>query len=86
MADSNRCVMHSVLSLAATYVLDYTQASLWRDRANFHYKEATRLLGLALKDKEAHEIGKEDALVSAMIILTCEDVSFLFSFLLQPRA
>ena len=86
MADSNGCVMHAVLALAATYVLDYTQGSPWRERANFHYSEATRLLSLALKDKKTHEIGKEDAVVSAIIILTCEDVSTSFSFLLQPRA
>ena len=83
MADSNACVRHSVLALAATYVLDYTQEPQWRDKANYHYEKATRLLSEALKNRESHEVGKEDAVVASLIILTCDDVSTKYLIYLE---
>jgi hypothetical protein len=76
IADKNQCVNHALLALAATYVLDYKPMPQLQERANYHYKRAVELVGEAIKDPDAHEVGKEDAVVGALVILLSEDVSF----------
>lgn len=78
MIAGSECVKHALLSLASAYVLDFIHSEQLRERANYHYKRAVDLLGHALRDPEAHEVGKEDGIVSAIILLLSDDVSHFF--------
>ena len=75
MAADNDCVKHALLTLAATYVLDYLPSEPLRDRANWHYNKAVALLDEGLKSSETREIGKEDAIIGALVLLNCDDVN-----------
>lgn len=74
MAAGSECVKHALLALAAGYVLDYQPSEKLQTRANFHYRRAVDLLGRALRDAETHEVGKEDAVIGALVLLNCDDV------------
>lgn len=58
MAVENPCVKHALLTLAATYVLDYLPSEELRARANHHYTRAATLLDEEIKSTtpENHEI------------------------------
>ncbi|KAE9378263.1 hypothetical protein N431DRAFT_461797 [Stipitochalara longipes BDJ] len=74
IADKNELVSHAVLALAAAYVLDYRPIPKLQNRANFHYKKAVELMGDALRDPQSQEVGKDDPIVSALILLLSDDV------------
>ena len=74
MAVENECVKHALLTLASTYVLDYLPSEKLRARANYHYTRAVALLDEGINTAENHEIGKEDAIVGALVLLNCDDV------------
>jgi hypothetical protein len=75
MAEKDECVKHAVLALAAGYALDYHPSEILRQRANFHYRKASELLSEKILDPTLQEVGREDALVGALRILWCDDVS-----------
>lgn len=74
MADRDPCIRHCILSLASTYVLDYTQEKEWLARANEHYRQAAAYMNRALRDEHARLPGREDTVVTAIVLLSCEDV------------
>lgn len=75
MADKDECVSHAVLALASAYVLDYKPCAEIQRRANHHYKCAVDLVGQAMRDPQSHQVGKDDAVVAALILLFSDDVS-----------
>lgn len=75
MAEADECVKHALLALAAGYALDYHPNERLRQRANFHYRRASEMLSQKILDLSLQEVGKEDALVGALRILWCDDVS-----------
>lgn len=75
IADNNQCVLHALLALAAAYVLDYKPIPELLARANRHYKLAVELLGKALQNPTSHKVGKDDAVIGALILLLSNDVS-----------
>jgi hypothetical protein len=79
IAQKSDCVKHALLSLTASYVLDYTPSENLMKRASYHHKKATLLLGLELNKPENYEPGKEEPLLIALSLLNHEDVS------LSPR-
>ena len=74
MADSNECVRFAVLALSARYVLDYSSAELMKKRAAFNSKMANVHVDQALCKLHVNSSTCEDVVVSALIVLTCEDV------------
>lgn len=74
IAVNDTCVLHAVLCMSATYVMDYHESVTWQNRANYHYRNATSLLNRALRDSDYKQPGKEDIVVTALNILTCHDV------------
>lgn len=75
IADKNEAVKHAVLALSAAYVLDYKPIPAIQARANYHYKMAVELLDKAMRDPTSHEVGKDDAIIAALIMLLSNDVS-----------
>jgi hypothetical protein len=75
MAESDECVKHALLALTAGYALDYHPTEKLRQRANFHYQRASDLLSQKLANPAIHEVGKEDAVVGALRLMWCDDVS-----------
>ena len=75
IADKNECVRHALLALAAGYILDYKPIPKLQDRANKHYKEAVRLVDVAIRDRNCREVGKDDAVIAALVLLLSNDVS-----------
>lgn len=73
--DADDCARHSALAFSAGYLLDYVRSDKLRIRANFHYKRASELLTIALSDPRIYEVGKEDAVVTSIQLLMCDDAS-----------
>ncbi|KAJ8125883.1 hypothetical protein O1611_g7755 [Lasiodiplodia mahajangana] len=74
VVDGDECARHAALAFSAGYMLDYVPNEKLRIRANFHYKRASELLTLALKDPTIYTIGKDDAVVTALMLLWSEDI------------
>ncbi|KAI0109228.1 fungal-specific transcription factor domain-containing protein [Nemania sp. FL0031] len=74
VVDGDECARHAALAFSAGYMLDYVPREKLRIRANFHYKRASELLTLALKDPMVHTIGKGDAVVTALMLLLSDDI------------
>jgi hypothetical protein len=70
-------VNHAVLALSAAYILDYKPIPAIQARANYHYKQAVDLVDQALRNPKSHEVGKDDAIIAALIMLLSNDVSCL---------
>ncbi|KAF7550309.1 hypothetical protein G7Z17_g5794 [Cylindrodendrum hubeiense] len=82
MANTSELVKHSLLSLAATYVMDFRQYPQLTNRSNFHHQTAVMLLGQEIQAAEVYCPKKEDALVAALYILAHnENSSARFSYL-----
>ena len=47
-----------------------------RARANHHYARAVTLLDKGINTAENHEMGKEDAIIGALVLLNCDDVGY----------
>ena len=75
MAEDNECVKHALLSMAATYVLDYAPSEKLKAKANVHHKQAVKLLNLELAKMETYKPGGEEVALAALSILNQEDVS-----------
>ncbi|CAG5153244.1 uncharacterized protein ALTATR162_LOCUS3096 [Alternaria atra] len=74
MAADNECVKHALLSLAASYVLDYIPSEVLLERANRHYTRAVKLLTDALRDPHQQASGHDDSLVCSLVLLTIDDL------------
>jgi hypothetical protein len=75
IVDYDECARHAALAFSAGYMLDYAPSERLRVRANYHYKRASELLTLALKRPSTYMPGNEDAVVTAIELLYCDDVS-----------
>jgi hypothetical protein len=75
MITTSKCLRHTLLALASTYLLDYLPDEKLRSRANRHYKTAVDLLSEGLSDPTEQGIGKGDALIGAITLFNMHDVS-----------
>lgn len=75
MAVEEECVMHALLALAGTYLLDYLRSPLLLTRTNNHYKQAVSLITEALSTTEIRTSNRGDSIVSALSLLIVDDVS-----------
>ena len=86
MAEKKPVVKHAILTLAASYILDFNPSEGVRQRANYHYGKAVLLLGEELKDIENRVPGKGEALIASLIVLGHNEVcSRLHSTLCRSR-
>ncbi|KAK6515743.1 hypothetical protein TWF281_004333 [Arthrobotrys megalospora] len=67
-------VCHAVLSLASAYILDYRPSETLAERANYHYQESVKWLTKELKNTENYEPGKEEALVTTLVLLIHNEI------------
>jgi len=70
MVAESECVKHSVLSLAASYVLEFDNHERLVARANSHQQQAVALVGQALNDDATYSTDKEDAVLTAIVLLS----------------
>jgi hypothetical protein len=75
MADASDLVKHSLLSLAATYVMDFRQYPQLTARSNFHHQMAIEHLSREIQRSEVYCPKKEDALIAALYILAHNEVN-----------
>jgi hypothetical protein len=75
MAEKSPLVQHAILSLSATYVMDFKQHRRLTERANYHHAEAIRLLTEELNNLTIYRPGKENAAVAALYLLAHNEVS-----------
>ena len=80
MAERSPLVKHAILSLSATYILDFKQHRRLTDRANFHHAEAIRLLAEELSTPGVYQPGKEEAVVASLYLMAHNEVSRLRRF------
>ena len=75
MAERSELVKHSILSLAATYMLDFgrNNASL-QAKALHHHSTAVDILGKELSNMEIQTPGKEEEVVAALLLLAHNEV------------
>lgn len=80
ISDGNECAKHALLASTAAYILDYQPKNQQlRVRANAHYRRAADLLSKGFRGPEIRDIGKEEAIVTAVLFLVCDDVSVSIS-------
>jgi hypothetical protein len=75
MAEKSRCVMSALLALSATYILDFQPSEQLERVANWHHREAVRLLGEELNNQKTYQPGNEDAVIGTIVLLNQDDVS-----------
>ncbi|KAL8882246.1 MAG: hypothetical protein Q9198_000725 [Flavoplaca austrocitrina] len=75
MAEKSECVKHALLSLAASYVLDYMPAENLKARATLHHRRAVTLLDSELAKAGTYQPGGGEEAVCTLAILNQEDVS-----------
>ncbi|KAF2456597.1 fungal-specific transcription factor domain-containing protein [Lineolata rhizophorae] len=73
MLTSSESLRYTLLSLAATYVLDYFPNEDIRTRANAYYQRAVALLSDALSQPEEQMIGGGDSLVGTIVVFIMHD-------------
>ena len=86
MTEKSELVKHALLSLAASYVLDYTPAENLKSRANLHHRRTITLLNEELAKKETYQRGGEEVAVCALAILSQQDVSVVIRLLAVAMA
>ena len=75
MAERSQLVQHCILSLAATYMLDFARDDpLLKAKANYHQKSAVEMLGLELSRMEVQSPGKEEGVIAALLLLAHNEV------------
>ncbi|KAK6331487.1 hypothetical protein TWF730_004569 [Orbilia blumenaviensis] len=74
MADKSEGVRHAVLSLTSAYLLDYRPHDAIAQKANYHYKQAISWLTKELSDVKNYDPGKEEALVTTLLLLIHNEV------------
>ena len=75
MAERSPLIQHAILSLSATYILDFKQHDRLIERANHHHLQAVYLLDNQLKEASVYEPGKEVGTVAALYIMAHNEVS-----------
>ncbi|KAK2831934.1 hypothetical protein FQN49_007019, partial [Arthroderma sp. PD_2] len=73
MAQKDQCVKHAMLALSGSYLLDYYSYLSLRDRVNYHYNKANKMISIALRRQETQAIGQGDNLVAAIMLLLVDD-------------
>jgi hypothetical protein len=73
MADKDEAVHHALLAFSAGYALEYKPDMKLLNRANLHYRTASDLLTKRLMNPI--KSGDEDAVVGALRLMWCDDVS-----------
>lgn len=76
MAAASESVRHAILALAGSYVLDYLQDLNLLKKTNEHYRMASTLVSQALPQAETHDITKGDSVISTILLLSVDDVSY----------
>jgi hypothetical protein len=79
MAERSPLVQHAILSLSATYILDYQTSLHLEAKAQHHHKSALTLLGIELNTRGNYDIGREEALVAALMLLSHNEVRSFFA-------
>ncbi|KAL8851387.1 MAG: hypothetical protein Q9221_003658 [Calogaya cf. arnoldii] len=74
MAERSECVKHALLSLAASYVLDYAPADNLKARATLHHSRAVRLLDSELAKAGTYQPGVGEEAICTLAILNQEDI------------
>lgn len=74
MASSSKAVLHVILALAGTYILDYLPDEGLRQRCNAHYNNAIGFLTQDLRDETEQRPGGGETIVAAIALLTMIDV------------
>src|SRR5690348_5168750 len=77
IAEQSACVKHAILSLSASYILDFKNCYPLQKRGNYHHKKAIVLLQQELRKDANHVPGEEFAIVAAVIIIGHNEVSSL---------
>jgi hypothetical protein len=77
MAESDECMKHALLAFAGGYALDLNPSEYLRNRTNYHYREASKLLTEKLRNPRNLAFGEEDALVGALRVFWSDYVSVL---------
>jgi hypothetical protein len=85
MAEHSPLVKHCILSLSATYVMDFKQHRQLTERASFHHAEALRLLTQELRTPDVYRPGREVALIAALFLLAHNEVRDLILFQSDER-
>lgn len=80
MAGTSALVMHAILSLSATYVMDYARDIELESRAAYHHKCAVTLLGSELRKAENYGIESGDAVVAALMLLSHNEVRLDYAY------
>lgn len=73
IAAKNDLVKHALLALSAGYWLHFNPNEEILARANNHYRRATKLLTDEINNPDSRKVGKDDAVVSAMLLLFLDD-------------
>lgn len=72
MAVENPCVKHALLTLAATYVLDYLPSEELRARASHHYTRAATLLDEEINNpRKPRDLAKK---TGSLVLWSCSTV------------
>ncbi|RVX74905.1 hypothetical protein B0A52_01182 [Exophiala mesophila] len=74
MASANFAVKYAILSLAASYVLDYRPSKPLQLRAQAHHKRAVLLLGQELNRPETFAPGRGEAALAVLMLLSHNDL------------
>jgi hypothetical protein len=70
MAERSPLVYHAILSLSATYILDFESSSHLEERAHYHHTNALQLLETELIKPEIYDPGGESAAIAALLLLS----------------
>ncbi|KAK5453478.1 hypothetical protein LTS15_006663 [Exophiala xenobiotica] len=73
IAAKNSCVKHAMLALSAGYWLHFNPNETVLNRANEHYRKAAELLSEEMLNPDHTKVGKDDAVVAAMLLFFIDD-------------
>jgi hypothetical protein len=74
IAVKDDCVRQALFAFSTAYILDYEPSDEMRIRANRHYRAAVQLLERSLKNEATYDVGREDSVVVAIILILSNDV------------
>ena len=75
MCEKSPAVRHAVFALASTYILDFDPSEHVEAMADYHHRQAVKLLDEQLQDVNNYVPGKEDPLLATIFLLSHGDVS-----------
>jgi hypothetical protein len=68
IAEKSDLVRHAIISLAATYVLDFNRRPEILERAELHHSNGVALLSKCLRDKTSYFPGKAEHVLAALVL------------------